>query len=197
MKEQEWLSSYFESYKKVIFQPELYGPISEFAGLLNALRSTGKKAIFVGNGGSAAMASHAAVDLTKTAGIRAINFNEADLITCYANDYGYEQWVLKALESYADEGDLVVLISSSGKSPNIVNAARYAVTRGLKLVTFSGFSSTNPLRSLGSLNFWVNSDSYNIVENSHLVWILSACDMAIAKAAGQISNEPAAQAHAR
>jgi len=83
-------------------------------------KANGRKIIFVGNGGSAAMASHLSVDLTKAAGIRAINFNEADLLTCLANDYGYEHWVAHALEAYADKSDVVVLISSSGKSPNII-----------------------------------------------------------------------------
>ena len=86
-----------------------------------ATHKAGKKVIIAGNGGSAAMASHVAVDFTKAANIRAINFNEADLITCFANDYGYENWVGKALEAYADPGDLVILISSSGKSQNISN----------------------------------------------------------------------------
>ena len=72
------------------------------------------------------MASHVAVDFTKAAGIRAINFNEADLLTCFANDYGYENWVVKALEFYADEGDLVILVSSSGQSPNMLNGAKQA-----------------------------------------------------------------------
>ena len=77
------------------------------------------------------MASHVAVDFTKAASIRAVNFNEADLITCFANDYGYEHWVAKALDAYADLGDLVILISSSGKSPNIVKGAEKAKNMGL------------------------------------------------------------------
>ena len=80
--------------------------------LLNT-RESGNKVLIVGNGGSAAMASHVSVDLTKQAGIRTVNFNEADLITCFANDYGYENWVKKAIEFYGDEGDVAILISSS------------------------------------------------------------------------------------
>ena len=83
-----------------------------------------RKIICVGNGGSAEMASHVTVDFTKAAGMRAVNFNEADLLTCFANDYGYENWVAKAREFYADEGDLVILISSSGQSPNMLNGAK-------------------------------------------------------------------------
>src|SRR5262245_24282743 len=97
--------------------------LDRLSDLFSAVHSCGRKVILVGNGGSAAMASHVAVDLTKTAGIRAVNFNEADLLTCFANDYGYASWVEKALEFYADPGDAAVLISSSGQSPNIVNGA--------------------------------------------------------------------------
>ena len=82
--------------------------------LLIGLKKTGNKAIIAGNGGSAAMASHVAVDFTKQGGIRTINFNEADLITCFSNDYGYERWIEKAISFYADKDDVLILISSSG-----------------------------------------------------------------------------------
>ena len=139
----------------------------------------GKKIICFGNGGSAAMASHVSVDFTKAAGIRAINFNEADLITCFANDFGYENWIEKALEYYADTGDFVILISSSGKSPNIVNGAVKSKKMKLNLMTLSGFSPKNPLREKGDINLWVNSKSYNIIEMTHHVWLLSIIDYLI------------------
>ena len=92
------------------------------------------------------MSSHVSVDFTKVGGVRTINFNEADLITCFANDYGYENWVSKALEFYGDDGDLVILISSSGTSKNIVNAAKNAKRLNMNVVTFSGFEENNPLK---------------------------------------------------
>ena len=140
----------------------------------------GGKIIFAGNGGSAAMASHCSVDLTKSAGIRAINFNEADLITCFANDYGFNQWVGKAIEFYADEGDMLILISSSGKSENMINAIRAARTKNLSsVITFSGFERENPLIKGGDVNFWVNSRAYNFIENIHQIWLLSLVDLII------------------
>ena len=151
-------------------------PLSHAAQLLHKTRERGGKVILVGNGGSAAIASHVAVDLTKVAGVRAVNFNEADLITCLANDYGYEKWVEQALEFYADSNDLIVLISSSGKSPNIVNGAIKAKQMKLSLITFSGFDPDNPLRNLGDLNFWADSQAYNIVEMTHHVWLLALVD---------------------
>ena len=179
MSEKEWLSKYFSQYQTSIPRPEVYKDLATLKDWIVAANKAGKKTIFVGNGGSAAMASHFAVDFTKTANIRAINFNEADLITCFANDYGYENWVEKALEAYADKGDVIVLISSSGKSPNMVNGCKWAVKNGFNLATVTGFASTNPMRTMGKVNLWVDSTAYNIVENTHLIWLLSVCDMII------------------
>lgn len=144
--------------------------------LISKVGVNNKKIIIAGNGGSAAIASHISVDFTKLAKIRAINFNEADLITCFANDYGYENWIARGLEFYADKGDLVILISSSGESLNIINGAKKAEELQLDLITLSGFSSENRLRKLGSVNLWADSTMYNIVELTHTVWLLSVLD---------------------
>jgi len=140
------------------------------------VRDKGGKVIIVGNGGSAAIASHVTVDLTKAARVRAINFNEADLITCFGNDYGYENWMAKALEFYSDVGDVAVIISSSGQSQNVVIGAKAARDLGLQVVTLSGFRADNSLRAIGHLNLWVNSESYNIVETTHQSWLLAVID---------------------
>ena len=174
----DYFSQYFETISKGIKSIES-AQLKKVAKMVWVVHKSGKKIILVGNGGSAAMASHVAVDFTKAAGIRAINFNEADLITCFANDYGYERWVEKALEAYSDPGDLVILISSSGKSPNMLNGAKQAKAMGLSLVTVSGFSKENPMRKLGDLNLWVDSTAYNIVEMTHHVWLLSIIDYLI------------------
>ncbi len=144
--------------------------------LLHLTKSKGGKVIVVGNGGSASIASHVSVDLTKAAAFRALNFNEAALITCFGNDYGYECWVERAIEAYADPKDLVVFISSSGQSPNIINGAKCARTMGLKTLTFSGFSSENMLRTLGDVNYWADSKDYNVVEMTHHIWLLALVD---------------------
>ena len=141
----------------------------------------GGKVIIVGNGGSAAIASHASIDFTKAANIPAITFNESSLLTCFSNDYGYEHWVEKALEFYAKENDMVILISSSGQSQNIINGAKKAREMELPLVTFSGFSEQNKLREMGDINLWIDSNEYNIVEIVHQTWILSIVDYLINK----------------
>ena len=109
-------------------------------------------------------------------------FNEADFITCFANDYGFEHWIEKAVEHYGEEGDVLVLISSSGKSANVVNAAKKAADLGLTLITFTGFSAQNPLKQMGKLNFWLDSRAYNIVECTHMFWLMAVCDLVIGKA---------------
>lgn len=150
--------------------------LANAAKILKEVKNTGKKIIVVGNGGSAAMASHVAVDLTKAAGCRAVTFNEADLLTCFANDYGYENWVERALNFYADNGDVVILISSSGTSKNIVNGAIWAKKHNLSVITLSGFNEDNPLRKLGDINLWVDSKGYNIIEMAHHIWLVSIVD---------------------
>ena len=179
MTNRHFFHDYFETVAKKLSDIDTES-LEQAAALVRRAHGSGNKVILVGNGGSAAMASHVAVDLTKAAGIRAINFNEADLLTCLANDYGYEHWVAKALEFYADSGDLAVLISSSGASQNMVNGAEQAGAMGLTVVSLSGFSPDNPLRQLGDLNLWVASDSYNIVEMTHHVWLLAIVDYLIA-----------------
>jgi D-sedoheptulose 7-phosphate isomerase len=149
--------------------------------ILKQIKKNKKKVILVGNGGSAAMASHVSVDLTKMCKIRAINFNEADLLTCFSNDYGYENWVQKALSSYADRGDLLICISSSGQSKNIINAARFAKKMGCKVITLTGFDKKNEVRKIGHINLWLNSKNYNLIEMTHHIWLLSIVDF-IAKA---------------
>ena len=151
------------------------------ADLIRGVGTSNNKVIVVGNGGSAAIASHLAVDLTKVAGIRTVNFNEPSLLTCFANDYGYEHWVEKALGFHADQGDLLILVSSSGESANILNGAKRAVAMGLSILTLSGFANDNRLRSLGGINLWVNSRTYNIVENVHQIWMLSIVDFLVSE----------------
>lgn len=148
----------------------------EIVKILREIKKNKKKVILVGNGGSAAMASHVSVDLTKICKIRSINFNEADLLTCLSNDYGYEHWVQKALSFYADRGDLLICISSSGKSKNIINGAKFAKKIGCKVVTLTGFNEKNEVRKIGHVNLWLNSKNYNLIEMTHHIWLLSIVD---------------------
>jgi len=145
--------------------------------LIKAKKKNSRVFIF-GNGGSAAIASHVSVDLTKNIKIKAMNFNEADLITCFSNDYGYEKWVEKAIDFYANKNDIIILISSSGKSLNMINACRAAKKKkNSKIITSTGNKKNNPLSKLGDINLWVDSNIYNHIENTHQIWLLSICDL--------------------
>ena len=177
MKEKKFISEYLNQYKKSLFETDVSIQMQKLKKLLLKTKSLNKKVIIAGNGGSAAISSHVSVDLTKVAGIRAINFNEADLLTCFSNDYGYEKWLEKAIGFYSNKGDLVILISSSGNSNNIILGAKKAKQLGLKVVTFSGFNFNNKLKRYSDLNFWLDSKSYNVIENTHLIWLLTVCDL--------------------
>lgn len=147
---------------------------------LNTSKRNGKILIF-GNGGSAAISSHVSVDLTKNAKIRAVNFNESDLITCFSNDYGYERWIEKAVDFYADKKDILVLISSSGKSKNMLNACQAARRKKIKTISFTGHTKNNPLSKIADVSLWIDSKAYNFVENTHQIWLLTICDLIIGK----------------
>jgi D-sedoheptulose 7-phosphate isomerase len=175
-------SKFFDQYFKFISNITLSANeklLIEISKLAIDASNNSKKIIVVGNGGSAAMSSHVSVDFTKVAGLRAINFNEADLLTCFSNDFGYENWVSHALEAYADSVDIVILISSSGSSPNIINGAKKAKIMELPLITFSGFSFDNKLNGLGNINFWCDSKAYNVIEMTHHIWLLAMVDKII------------------
>lgn len=181
MDEINFLKNYIKKYKETLFDTDAFEEMITMKKLLLEAKSRGNKFIIAGNGGSAAIASHASVDFTKQAKIRTINFNEYDLITCFANDYGYENWISKALESYGEKGDIITLISSSGNSENMIKAAQVAKKMQIKVITFTGFSKSNSLKSHGDLNFWINSKAYNVVENIHQIWLLMVCDLIIGK----------------
>jgi D-sedoheptulose 7-phosphate isomerase len=181
MEPKKFLASYLEDFSDLVKpNEETVEKLEKVVDLLKEVHSAGKKALIFGNGGSAAIASHFSVDLTKNAKLRCVNFNEADLITCFSNDYGYEHWVEKAVDFYGDEGDLLIVISSSGSSENMLNGVNAARRGGFKaVVTLSGFVGENPLRQLGDINLWVDSKAYNFVENIHQVWLLAMVDLII------------------
>ncbi len=172
---------YYDIYKDLAFDKSIYPLLDEFKLLAEDLKENKCKMIFAGNGASAAISAHGAVDFTKQAKVRGITFNEADLITCFANDFGYENWVSEGIKAYADEGDVIVLTSVSGTSPSVVNAAQTAKEMGLKVVSFSGRYKDNALNEISDIGFWVDSHAYNIVECIHMIWLTTVIDAVIGK----------------
>lgn len=139
-----------------------------FLELAKAAHGRGNKLIFIGNGGSAGIASHMAIDYAKNGQLRAMALNDAAALTCLGNDLGYENVFARQIDMLATPGDLLVAISSSGRSPNILAAVATARARGCGVVTFSGFAADNPLRCLGDINLYVACDRYGLVEVAHL-----------------------------
>lgn len=174
-----FLTDYFSEYTRLAFQPETHATIEAFRDLALATRKAGRKIMFAGNGASASASEHGAVDFTKQGKVRAVTFHDPNLMTCFANDFGYDHWMAKAIEHYGDDGDVVVLVSVSGTSPSVVNAARYARERGMKVVSFTGRDPNNPLKLASDIAFHVPSHAYNVVECIHGIWITAAIDLLI------------------
>ena len=131
-----------------------------------------------GNGGSASIASHFSMDLTNNSKIKCYSYNDPSIITCFANDFKYENWISKVIEKYGSKNDLLILISSSGESKNMLNAVKIAKKKKfLKIITLTGFNIRNSLKKKGDINVWVNSKLYNVVENSHQFLLLLLVDM--------------------
>ena len=151
--------------------------INASVNLIANTKKNKNKIYIVGNGGSSSIASHVSVDFTKVAKINCSTFNNANLITCFANDYKYENWVVEAIKAYSIEQDLFILISSSGTSKNIVNAAEYCKQKRINLITLSGFKKNNPLSQSGNINFHVESEEYNFIEMTHHIILLSIVDI--------------------
>lgn len=170
-------SSYLDELPRLISAMEIRNEAAEKLSLdeggkaaLNLIRETKKKkakAVVVGNGGSAAIASHMQNDLCKAVKMRSLVFTEQSLLTALANDDGYHTAYETLMNLWADADDLLIAISSSGQSENILRCAQAARKAGCRIVTFSGFAADNPLRSLGDVNFYIPSDSYGHVELAH------------------------------
>ena len=177
-----FLEKYLNDFSNLIKPKEkIINKLLKVRDIFLATSNKKGKILIFGNGGSSAIASHVSVDMTKNAKIRTVNFNEADLITCFSNDYGYEKWVEKAVDFYADKNDTLVLISSSGKSKNMINACKAAKRKKIKVISLTGHSKNNPLSKITSISLWIDSKAYNFIENTHQIWLLTICDLIIGK----------------
>ena len=132
---------------------------------------------FIGNGGSSAIASHMTADYMKNGGMNTYSLYDNAVTTCMGNDYGYEAIFSRPMEFLVKRGDLVVAISSSGNSPNIIAAIETAKEKGASVVTFTGFSADNQTRQLGDINVYVPCEKYGIVESIHNMILQQVVDM--------------------
>ena len=143
--------------------------LDKSAKMIIQANTSGKKVIFIGNGGSSAVASHKALDFWFTGKIRGLSFSDYANLTAISNDFGYQNVFSNQIERFADKGDILFAISSSGNSENIILAVKKARNIGCKVLTFSGFQNTNHLRKLGDLNFYTPSIHYNQIESIDLL----------------------------
>jgi D-sedoheptulose 7-phosphate isomerase len=153
--------------------------VGRAVGMSLAAKDRTARVMFVGNGGSAGIASHMATDWLKNGGFAATCFNDGASLTCLANDLGYEQVFAVPVERHGRAGDLLFAISSSGSSASILNAVAAARRVKMGVVTLSGFKPDNPLRKLGDLNFWIPDGHYGFVEIGHLALCHAILDMAM------------------
>lgn len=156
---------------------ELADAINYLSKLLSENQVNGKKVMVIGNGGSAGIAMHTLADYANAGGFKTVDFYGPALLTCMANDYDYENVFAKPVEMFAESGDMLFAISSSGQSPNIINACKAALDKNCDVITFSGFSPDNPLRKLGRMNFYVPSSHYGFVELAHQTIIHCILDL--------------------
>lgn len=173
------MKDYINELKNILLNIQIIDSINTNIGLNHSIEKVidiittqaenGNKIIIIGNGGSASIANHLAIDLWKNAGIRATTYSDSALLTCISNDFGYQYVFEKPIEMFADKGDVLIAISSSGMSKNIINGAVAAEKKGCKIITMSGFKENNSLRSKGEINFYVPSNSYGYVELAHSI----------------------------
>ena len=183
-KVKNFLTKYYTLQSKLLnFNDKTFENIGKLVEEIKKNKKNKKKIFIFGNGGSAAIANHFSIDITKNAKYRCINLNESSTITCLANDFGYEQWVSKLLEYHADRGDLLILVSSSGASKNLVNAIKFSKKQNKikKIISLTGMSEKNYLNQNSDISFHVKSNSYNLIENTHQIILLSVVDFLIGK----------------
>lgn len=142
--------------------------VSQISESVNLLKDK-NRVFFIGNGGSNSICSHMMEDFGKIAGYKSYTFSDGALITCYANDYGYENAMAEWLKLHMESEDILIAISSSGNSKSIINAVNVAKGKGCDVIGLSGFKPDNALRKLGNINFYLPMENYGIVECFHQV----------------------------
>lgn len=175
MKWGQWTTAFIEALTATE-DADSFAPHDTVAQVLRNIKTVGSRLFFVGNGGSAAIASHFANDFANAGGIASMCFNDAASLTCIGNDHGYADVFLRPLKMHAREDDILFAISSSGQSESILRAATYASAWNMYVVTLSGFDPQNPLRKLGHVNFYTPSRIYGHVEAAHFCVLHSLLD---------------------
>jgi D-sedoheptulose 7-phosphate isomerase len=174
------LKNYKLNLKKLIDEIDL-SFIENIVEKMKKVKKRNGKILIIGNGGSISTANHISVDLTKNAKIPTLQPYNDNLITCYSNDYGFENWVYKLIKYFLNKKDLVILLSVSGNSKNLVKAAKLCSKSKIDLISLTGFNKKNKLSKIGNFNYSVNSKSYNQVEAMHFIILSMVVDKLVGK----------------
>lgn len=164
---------YIENNKELDYE----SGIKDMVDCFTKYKINKRQIFFIGNGGSSAIASHMTTDFMKNGGMKTYSLYDNAITTCMGNDYGYEYIFSKPLEFLGQEGDLLVAISSSGNSQNIVNAVNIAIMKGMETITFTGFKTDNKIKQMGRRNVYVPSNKYGIVESIHNLILQQIVDL--------------------
>ena len=162
--------------RTVYLSMEHYTDWDKMGRAVNRIELCNGTVYLLGNGASASIAAHTATDLTKMCKVPAMTFHDPNLMTCFVNDYGDKYWMRECVKQFTFADDLLILISSSGESQNVLYAADAALEKHMDVITLSGFKPNNKLRVCGDVNLWVNSDEYNVVEAVHWCWLAAIID---------------------
>lgn len=167
-------SNYLKDYEN-FFADKLWSFTKDFLDLTENVTSKNRY-LFFGNGASASIASHLANDFTKALNVNGMTFHDPAFLTCFSNDYGYEHWISETIKAFSAAGDVIVLISSSGRSENILNAAKTCKALDLQLISLTGPTPSPLLLDISDLNLSVDSNLYNIIECCHMAALCAVVD---------------------
>ena len=178
MKKNLFISNYIKKFCDVInLDQNQKKKVILIYSLLKKLKNKNTVHVF-GNGGSSSISSHFSMDLTNNSNIKSFCYNDPSTITCYSNDFGYENWISRVIKKFGKKGDVLILVSSSGKSKNMINGLKEAKKKKFKkIISLTGFDKTNYLNQKSDLGIWINSKKYNLVENAHQFILLLIVDM--------------------
>jgi D-sedoheptulose 7-phosphate isomerase len=179
--ESKYYSNYFKSIGQGLEESQYYAnrQVSEpevffetIKGILIQIRETRNKIYFFGNGASAAFANHMALDFSKNGKILSRSLSDSALLTALSNDYSYEKAMLEYLKiEGATKDDLVITISSSGNSPNVISVLDYCQENNIKTLALSGLKQDNKSIALAEYSIYVPMKTYGMVECIHQIFL--------------------------
>lgn len=177
-KDSTFIKNYINNFSKIIkYDENVQKELLKILKILKKFKYKNKVHIF-GNGGSAPISNHFSMDLTNNSSIRCLSYNDPAIITCYANDFKFENWISRTIKKYGEKGDLLILISSSGESLNMIKAVKSAKQKKFRnVIAFTGFKKNNSLSKISDINFWIDSKNFNSIESAHHFFLLMIVDL--------------------